>query len=43
MNLKFANTALFEINTQAEVKVEEIGKWKSKVCLLYTSDAADDC
>ena len=31
MNLNFANTTLFEINTEAEVKVEEIGQWKSRV------------
>ena len=31
MQLNFANTTLFEINTEAEVKVEEIGQWKSRV------------
>ena len=48
MNLKFANTALFEINTQAEVKVEEIGKWKSKVITIddvfrYPDEMRDWC
>ena len=28
MNLNFANTGLFEINTEADVNVVEIGQWK---------------
>ena len=48
MNLNFTNTGLFEINTQAEVKVEEIGKWKSKVITIddvfrYPDEMRDWC
>ncbi len=34
MDLKFYNPAFFQINTEAEVKVEEIGQWKSKVITI---------
>ena len=48
MNLKFANTNLFEINTEAEVKVEEIGQWKNRVITIdnvfrYPDEMRDWC
>ena len=48
MNLKFANTTLFEINTEAEVKVEEIGQWKNRVITIdnvfrYPDEMRDWC
>ena len=34
MRLNFANTALFEINKEADVNVVEIGQWKSRVITI---------
>ena len=34
MHLSFANTALFEINKEADVNVVEIGQWKSRVITI---------
>ena len=34
MQLKFFDPSVFEMNNQADVKVEEIGKWKSKVITI---------